>query len=307
MSGNTIATQSDPSNQPAYVAQGANGGPEVKFNGYSQNMLLSPLFSYFTGGSLFAVIKPSLFVSGATLIDIANGLSSDNVILDQPDATGKIRFHVFNGTTDSSISTTSSVMTVGNYALEESIQNGSGSATLYSNGAQTGSGSVNNINSVIRAGNFLGARNNGTNMFAGSLAELMFFNRAVTASEQGNIEAYLINKYQAFNQAPAAPTLSVPTGTLSVPTQVSIEAPAGVTCFFTTDGSAPTPSSPIYTGPIQVNFSQTLKAIAVQNKLQSSITSATYTLDATEWPSPSPSATAPVTINLQLPTMANPQ
>jgi hypothetical protein len=63
----------------------------------------------------------------------------------------------------------------------------------------------------------------------------------------------------------------------------------------------------VYTGPVLIYYTQTLKALAVNNGISSTVASATYTLNATQWPAPSATDTTPLQINLQLPTTAIPQ
>jgi Chitobiase/beta-hexosaminidase C-terminal domain len=58
-------------------------------------------------------------------------------------------------------------------------------------------------------------------------------------------------------------------------------ATAGSTIYFTTDGSTPTPSSPIYSAPISVAANETVQAIATAiNFSQSAVGSATYAIQA---------------------------
>ncbi len=59
------------------------------------------------------------------------------------------------------------------------------------------------------------------------------------------------------------PTFSPPGGTYSLPVSVTIScATAGATIYYTTDGSNPTESDPVVSGPIPVDASLTLKARA---------------------------------------------
>ena len=54
---------------------------------------------------------------------------------------------------------------------------------------------------------------------------------------------------------------------------------AGVTIYYTKDGTTPTTSSPVYTGSILILNTTTLRAIAVrQGWSQSAVASATYTM-----------------------------
>src|SRR5579872_5184199 len=77
----------------------------------------------------------------------------------------------------------------------------------------------------------------------------------------------------------ATPTFSPVGGSYGSPTVVTIsDTTAGAVIYYTTDGSTPTTAAAIYSGPVTVSASQTLKAIAVSNSASSSIGSAIYTI-----------------------------
>ena len=78
----------------------------------------------------------------------------------------------------------------------------------------------------------------------------------------------------------ATPTFNPPSGAYVLPRMVSISsASAGATIYYTTDGSTPTTSSTLYTGPILVLVPSTIKAIAVvPGWSPSTVATATYTL-----------------------------
>ena len=80
----------------------------------------------------------------------------------------------------------------------------------------------------------------------------------------------------------ATPTFSPGGGTYTGSLSVTMsEATPSATLFYTTDGTMPTAASLKYTGPITVNSSETLKAIAVANGLtNSAVGSATYTISS---------------------------
>jgi hypothetical protein len=82
--------------------------------------------------------------------------------------------------------------------------------------------------------------------------------------------------------AASAPTFSLPTGTDTGTQIVSLSSlPAGDTIHYTTDGSTPTSASPLYSGPITVDSSQTINAIAMAAGMgNSSVSSVTYTIVA---------------------------
>jgi hypothetical protein len=77
------------------------------------------------------------------------------------------------------------------------------------------------------------------------------------------------------------PRFSVKPGTYATPLTVKIKAPRETTVYYTTDGWTPTKDSTRYTGPITVDSTTTIQAIAVYDGLWRSIpASATYTVRA---------------------------
>ena len=91
-----------------------------------------------------------------------------------------------------------------------------------------------------------------------------------------------VSVYGLFGgQQPAAvPTISPDSGTYSTQQLVSIEDSApGSTIYYTTDGSTPTTSSPVYSFPIAVSRTMTIQAMAAAPGYQdSSIAAAVYTI-----------------------------
>ena len=75
-----------------------------------------------------------------------------------------------------------------------------------------------------------------------------------------------------------APTFSPEGGEITSAQNVTISAADGATIYYTTDGNDPTTSSSVYSEPITVSKTTTIKAIAVKDGHTSSIASATYTL-----------------------------
>jgi hypothetical protein len=81
--------------------------------------------------------------------------------------------------------------------------------------------------------------------------------------------------------APAAtPVYSPKAGKYTSPQMVTITtALAGATIYYTTDGTTPTPSSPVYSTPISVSATETLKADATApGYVRSAVTTGVYTI-----------------------------
>ncbi|MBM7568095.1 carbohydrate-binding protein [Paenibacillus sacheonensis] len=83
----------------------------------------------------------------------------------------------------------------------------------------------------------------------------------------------------ASQSTAAAPAFTPAAGAYTSPQTVTIaSSTAGATIRYTTDGTTPTASSPIYMGPLTVTPTQTVKAIATKaGMLQSAVSTAAYT------------------------------
>src|SRR5204863_1834346 len=88
--------------------------------------------------------------------------------------------------------------------------------------------------------------------------------------------AYTINLPQA-----ATPTFSPAGGTYASAQSVTIsDSTSGATIHYTTNGSTPTASSTVYSAPVSVSSSQTIKAIATASGFsQSAVGTAAYTIN----------------------------
>jgi hypothetical protein len=103
--------------------------------------------------------------------------------------------------------------------------------------------------------------------------------KAIAASSSYASSAVASAAY-AIETAAAAPVFSLKSGTYSLVQTVTLsDVTAGVTIYYTTNGSTPTTDSTRYTGPITVNTSETLKAFATSSSYSASaVATATYTL-----------------------------
>jgi hypothetical protein len=78
---------------------------------------------------------------------------------------------------------------------------------------------------------------------------------------------------------PQAPVFNSGAGTYTSAQAVTITSVNATAVYYTTDGSTPTSSSPLYSGPIPISSSVTLQAIGVNGAGSSPVTSGTYTIN----------------------------
>jgi hypothetical protein len=82
-----------------------------------------------------------------------------------------------------------------------------------------------------------------------------------------------------INPVVPAPTFSPAAGTYGTAQSITIrDTTLGTTIYYTTNGSTPTTSSTKYTGPITVDSTETLEAIAVETGDSNAVGTATYTI-----------------------------
>jgi len=98
------------------------------------------------------------------------------------------------------------------------------------------------------------------------------------ASAPGYLQSSVSSAIFNFTSQTAPVTVSPGGGTYGSAQTVTLsDADTSAKIYYTTDGSTPTASSTLYTGPIQVTVSKTIKAIAIDPALQNSnVTTAAY-------------------------------
>ena len=119
----------------------------------------------------------------------------------------------------------------------------------------------------------------------GDLAELVVYDRALTAAERKGVEDYLLAKYGIGEQV-ATPSISPAGGVFADSVEVSLQTQtAGAQIRYTLDGTEPTLESAVYEGPFVVSSTLTVKAKAWRDGLSASGTAvAGFTREAEATP-----------------------
>lgn len=299
-------SQSTVSLQPVLSTSPFNGRPQVSFDGSAQFLQLASGFEHLNSGVIvMAVVKPTNTSSG-TIVELGNGVSSNNLILSTANTTPT--FTLYTGSTPHSYSAPGSLM-LGRYQLLTVPHHPSTTLPIQSsirvNSVKRIDGIAIDTGLTPRSQNSVGSNFNGTSsFFQGAIQELLVWDTNYsattiqTATVVANAEAYLTSKYKVWFGKPPMPTFNLPAGTMEKPFTAILSSPAECKVFFTTDGTTPTTSSTPYNGPIDVSYTQTIKAIALRNTIVSDVASVTYTLDSALWPAPNSSTP---TVQLQLP------
>jgi hypothetical protein len=259
------------------------------------------------GMTLFVVTNPSSLSANSEILDLADAGIANEFRCQIAASASKGQLTVIKSGSGSTNVQSASALTQNQFqvlAAVESSGASNGTATFYLNGVPgTQSTSMNNIPVVTWANNFLAQSSSTGSFYGGQICELLLYSTALNSSQISAVQTMLMQKYGILSQTPEAPIISVPTSSLLLPTQVTIAAETGAMTTYTTDGSTPTVSSTAYLGcPISINYSQTLKAASFKNGVTSAVSTATYTLDSTLWPAPSPSDLSTPSLTLQLPT-----
>ncbi len=98
-----------------------------------------------------------------------------------------------------------------------------------------------------------------------------------------NMQVSKVEFYEAVAGAPENPTFSVAAGTYLEAQEVELAcATEGAEIHYTLDGTDPTAASAEYSAALTISETTTVKAIAINNGISSSVVSATYTIVETE-------------------------
>lgn len=193
----TTATQ-----RPTFRATLANGKPAVDFDGndYLWSANTAAEFGVITSARTIICIARPVAANGGYIFDSSSSTGRTALL------TGEIatpsQWVLFPGATPT---------TLGGLVFESGVSLvsctvASGAQTVHVNGELKGSG-TSAIQSM--SGMMLGSRFNLANFLAGSISEVLVFDKALDSAERAAIEAYLSSKYDLDEPSPPLPSVDV--------------------------------------------------------------------------------------------------
>ena len=238
---NGAMTQSDWKSRPARVTNATTGKPAVKFDGNDDFMMLPERLT--TIQTVFWVIHEEPSTPNGYRFLLGDASTS----------------HFYSGSLRQIWSTSASASVTGG----ETRLNGA-----FVNGTTTNRPTTPSVVSLVTTGPVTAdsfGRGYSTVRWNGELAELIIYDRALTRTERKAVEDYLALRYNTFVPTLNAPR-ATPNGGLFTGSQtVSLSANQGAAIRYTLDGSEPTAASPLYTEPLTISTTTTVKAKAFQS------------------------------------------
>ena len=201
-SGVGVSASQAGSARPVFVAAGIGGKPSVRFDGVDDSLNLGSGFSDFTSGlSVFVVSRSSVLTSGYKMLLLGNGAGSANVSLGRNGTSAGFQYFTTSaGGSYGWFGTPSGVVVNAPQVVSVTQPGGAASssvaATVSVNGSSVGSGSVFVPPVQSRGTNYLGRSYwGGDGWFTGDIAEVLVYNRTLSAAETATVTDYLNTKY----------------------------------------------------------------------------------------------------------------
>jgi fibronectin type 3 domain-containing protein len=216
ISGGARHAASSGTSRPVLVTNAINGKPVLRFDGVDDHFTLPTGFADFTAGmSLHIVMRPSALTNAFKIFLLGNGAGAQNIGLGRAGQTGGFQVFNTNGSGQYSWFDTPTGLAAGETSLL-SVQQDGGAAGNFSY-AELGKNGVSLMGQQLfvppvatRSTNYIGKTYWAEGQFQGDVAEIVLYNRKLTAQETGAVQTYLANKY-GLTLGGSTPPLAVPT------------------------------------------------------------------------------------------------
>lgn len=224
-SGPLIAATASQPLAPSFVASAINGHPAVRFNGIDDYLSLPSGFNDFTAGlTLFVVLRPTTLQPSAKILLLGTGTetSAANIGLGRAGSTPGYQYFTSNSAGQYDWFDSSNGMTAGEaslLALRQQPASGGGThsyAEVFRNGVALAGKNVFVPPVGSRSANYIAKSYWNEGMFQGDIAEILLYNRTLSAAEQNAVHAYIGQRYAlSLSSMPLPPLLPTPTNVLA--------------------------------------------------------------------------------------------
>jgi hypothetical protein len=280
VTGKFSVSNTNVSQQPAFVTNALNGLPVVRFNAAQQQGLAN--------GS----VSPDPGLNGAMTM-VAVALTTNNLAQQYTASFGVwgttgvrraigynqgFQFMDTGGSSGAQFTLGTNASSNGAYSLEGwTLDSSRTNVVLFRNGAVTATKTLSGVGN-LSAGFNLGQAPVAGYTWQGDIAEVLVYDHQLSSDEMVQLSAYISAKYN-FKVTVPAPVLSPLSGAsnaTSVTVTMTGYAPP-MEIHYTTDGSLPTATSPLYTGPLSLTQSTVINAaIFINGGMVSPVTTAQY-------------------------------
>ena len=203
------AVQTNANAQPRYAPAALNGHGIAQFVGGQQWMNLTGNYDTWSGLSAFVVARPTAKTNWGRLFELSNGPGQNNIAFTRKGAGDDIGYFI-GGAQNGEVQGTGA-LSGSDWRVLSVLQNAPSPAdpaaptavNIYRDGQQVGSGQAPAPANGTRGTNLLAASAyGGDTPFAGDIAEMLLYNRALSEAERQATQNYLDHKY-GFAKVPA--------------------------------------------------------------------------------------------------------
>jgi len=199
--GEPIAATSTVGIAPIFQTSAIDVRPAVRFDGVDDYLTMPAGFQDFTGGMLlFVVMRPTVLQQGFKIVALGNGPGQQDIVLGRAGSTSGFQYFTNDSNGGWGWFDTSGGLAVGEATVVSVMQqagaaNSSRQADLAVNGVSLQSGNVYVPPVTTRGLNYIGKSYCNEGMFQGDVAEIILYNRTLSAEEKAVVEDHLSQKY----------------------------------------------------------------------------------------------------------------
>ncbi len=201
---------------PTLIHSAINGQAAVRFDGADDFLTLPSGFQNFTAGmSLYVVMRPSVLTDSFKLVALGNGGGAQNIALGRAGNTSSFQYFTNASWGEFGYFNTTGGLTAGETSLVSVQQNGGTAdslayAEITKNGVALFGQNVFVPPVATRSVNYIAKSYWNEGLFQGDIAEVILYNRKLSASENAAVQTYVANKY-GLSMGGSTPTLGTPT------------------------------------------------------------------------------------------------